>query len=67
VSWGGPVARGFGTGWYVNSHQSVAQGHSAVANVVASKLGTWKRRPAYNKLTWSFPNHGSQRLHTGCS
>jgi len=67
VSWGGPIARGFGTGLYVNSHQSVAQGHLAVAIVVASKLGTWKGRPAYDKLTWSFPNHGSQRLHTGCS
>jgi hypothetical protein len=63
VSWGGNVARGYGSGWYINSHQSVSQGHAAAAIVVASKLGTWKGRAAYTKLTWSFPDHGSH--HTG--
>jgi hypothetical protein len=56
-SWGGPVARGTGVGLYVGGG-IVANGHAAKATVVASKLGTWKGRPAYNKLTWSFPDHG---------
>jgi hypothetical protein len=63
VTWGGPVARGYGAGWYVNSHETVNQGHLAVAIVVASDLGSWQGRPAYNKLSWSFPDHGGQRLH----
>jgi hypothetical protein len=67
VSWGGAVAHGFGTGWYINSNQSVNEGHLAVAIVVASKLGSWHGRSAYDKLTWSFPDHGGQRLQTGCS
>ena len=37
VSWGGPDAHGYGTGWYINSNQSVNEGHLAVAIVVASK------------------------------
>jgi hypothetical protein len=60
-SWGGSVARGSGVSLYVGSNQSVAQGHGATVNVVASKLGTWKGRPAYNRLVWSFPNHGRDR------
>ena len=57
-TWGGRVARGTGVGWYISGNQSVNEGHTAVATVVASKLGTWEGRPAYNRLTWSFPNHG---------
>jgi hypothetical protein len=60
-SWGGPIARGTGVGWYINGSQSVSQGHPATATVVASKLGTWNGRPAYNRLRWSFPNHGGDR------
>jgi hypothetical protein len=59
--WGNRTARGTGVGWYVKRGQAVAKGHAAIANVVVSKLGTWKGRPAYNKLTWSFPHHGRDR------
>lgn len=61
-TWGGPTARGYGTGWYVNSHQSVNQGHAAVAILTASKLRAWHGRPAYLRLTWSFPDGGRQRV-----
>jgi hypothetical protein len=66
-SWGGRVARGTGAGWYISGNQSVAQGHAAIATVIASKLGTWKGRAAYNRLTWSFPNHGRDRPSSSCS
>jgi hypothetical protein len=65
-SWGGRGARGTGVGWYISGNQSVAQGHAAIATVIASKLGTWKGRPAYNRLTWSFPNHGHDRPASSC-
>jgi hypothetical protein len=65
VNWGGPTARGYGTGWYIYGNQSVAQGHFAVAIVMASRLGTWGGRRAYQRLTWGFPDHGSQR-GVGC-
>jgi hypothetical protein len=66
-SWGERVARGTGVGWYISGNQSVAQGHTAIATVIASKLGTWKGQPAYNRLTWSFPNHGRDRPSSSCS
>lgn len=66
-SWGSRVARGTGVGWYVNRKESVAQGHAALAIVIASKLGTWKGRPAYNRLTWSFPNNGRDRRASSCA
>ena len=65
-SWGGRVARGTGVGWYVSGNESVAQGHAALATVIASKLGRWKGRPAYNRLRWSFPNHGHDRSAPRC-
>jgi hypothetical protein len=65
-SWGGRVARGTGVGWYVSAKESVAQGHAAIATVVASRLGKWKGRPAYNRLTWSFPNRGRDRPASSC-
>jgi hypothetical protein len=60
-SWGGRIARGTGIGFYVGPHQIVAQGHFAVTHVIASKLGTWHGRRAYNRLDWSFPDHGRDR------
>lgn len=66
-SWGGRIARGTGVGWYISGSESVAQGHAAIASVTASNLGTWKGRPAYNRLTWSFPNHGGDRPSSFCS
>jgi hypothetical protein len=60
-SWGGRVARGTAVGYYIRSNQSVNEGHFALAHVIASKLGTWNGRPAYTRLTWSFPDHGADR------
>ena len=65
-SWGGPVARGTGVGFYISAKQVVGRGHPAEATVVASKLGRWKGRPAYNELTWSFPNRGDVRRPRLC-
>ena len=36
-SWGRRVARGTGVGWYVSGNQSVAQGHAAIATVMARR------------------------------
>jgi hypothetical protein len=66
-SWGGRVTRGTGVGWYISGNHSVAQGHAAIADVKATKLGTWTGRPAYNRLTWSFPNHGRDRPASSCA
>ena len=65
-SWGGRVAHGTGVGWYISGHQSVGEGHGAIAIVIASKLGKWKGRPAYNRLTWSFSKHGTERPASSC-
>jgi hypothetical protein len=40
LSWGGPLAVGTGIGWYVNSHESVAEGQAAPVVVVLYRLGT---------------------------
>ena len=64
--WGGTVARGVGIALYVGRNQSVAQGHSAKVNVVASQLGTWDGRPAYDRLTWFFTNQGRDRRGSLC-
>jgi hypothetical protein len=64
--WGGPVARGVGKALYVGRSQSVAQGHSAKVNVVASRLGTWNGRPAYDQLKWFFTNNGRDRRGPLC-
>lgn len=65
-SWGGRVARGTGVGWYISGNQSVNEGHEAIATVIASNLGTWKNRPAYNRLRWSFPDHGREQPDSPC-
>jgi hypothetical protein len=64
TSWGGRIARGYGTGWYIHGDQSVAQGHQALAFLVASSLASWKGRPAYRRLTWSFPDGGRRRARS---
>jgi hypothetical protein len=57
-SWGGPRATGTGTAEWVGPHQDVAQGHAALATVVAFHLGTCHGRRAYDALEWYFPTHG---------
>jgi hypothetical protein len=62
-SWGGAQATGTGTGTYVGPGQTVAQGSSEPADVVASGLGTCGGVPAYQQVTWYFPTEG-QTLST---
>jgi hypothetical protein len=59
LSWGGPMAVGTGTGWYINSHQAVSQGKPAPAVVVLYHLGVWHGRRAYKRWTWYFPGSGT--------
>ena len=59
LSWGGQLAVGDGTGWYINSHQAVSQGKPAPVVVVLYDLGTWRGRPAYKRYDWYFPGNGS--------
>jgi hypothetical protein len=59
LSWGGEFAVGNGIGWYINSHESVAEGHAAPAVVVLYRLGTWEGRSAYKAWTWYYPGNGN--------
>jgi hypothetical protein len=59
LSWGGPLAVGTGTSWYVNSHQPTSAGKAAPAVVVLYHLGTWHGRPAYEGYKWYFPGNGA--------
>jgi hypothetical protein len=59
LSWGGAFAVGTGIGWYINSYESVAEGHAAPAVVVLYRLGRWKGRSAYKAWTWYYPGNGS--------
>jgi hypothetical protein len=63
LSWGGEFAVGNGIGWYINSHESVAEGHAAPAVVVLYRLGTWEGRSAYKAWTWYYPGNGSGFSH----
>jgi hypothetical protein len=68
LSWGGELAVGDGTGWYINSHQAVSQGKAAPVVVVLYDLGTWRGRPAYKRYDWYFPGGGSGFGHvSGCT
>jgi hypothetical protein len=68
LSWGGQLAVGDGTGWYINSHEAVSQGKSAPVVVVLYDLGTWRGRPAYKRYNWYFPGSGSGFGHvSGCT
>jgi hypothetical protein len=59
LSWGGEFAVGTGVGWYVNSHESVAEGHAAPAIVVLYRLGTWEGHRAHKFWSWYYPGNGS--------
>ena len=59
LSWGGEFAVGTGVGRCINSHESVAEGHSAPAVVVLYRLGTWDGRSAYKRWNWYYPGKGS--------
>lgn len=68
LSWGGQLAVGDGTGWYINSHQAVSQGKAAPVVVVLYYLGTWRDRPAYTSYHWYFLGNGSGFGHvSGCT
>lgn len=57
--WGGQLAVGIGTGWYVSRTEDVAGGHAAPVVVVLYHLGTWHGKPAYTEYRWYFPQGGS--------
>ena len=64
-SWGGSQATGTGTSTYVGPGQTVAQGASETATVVAFDLGPCKGSPAYQQVTWYFPQHGQTPADNG--
>jgi hypothetical protein len=57
-SWGAATATGTATATYVAAGQANAEGSSEPARVVASDLGTCQGQPAYQKVSWYFPQHG---------
>jgi hypothetical protein len=59
LSWGGQFAIGTGTGWWVPRTGPIAAGHEAPGVIVLHDLGMWQEAPAYQKLTWYFPQGGS--------
>lgn len=59
AAWGGPLAVGIGTAWYVAPGAATAGGHWALAVVVLYRLGSWHHRPAYTRYRWYFPEGGS--------
>ncbi len=63
-SWGAGQAMGTGKSTYVGPGQTAAQGTVETATVVAADLGTCKGAPAYQEVTWYFPEQG-QTLSTG--
>jgi hypothetical protein len=57
-SWGGPTATGTGNSVYVAPNQSVAQGTSEPATVVAFNRGDCDGIYMYQAVEWYFPQHG---------
>jgi hypothetical protein len=64
-SWGGSSATGTGTSTYVGPGQTVAQGTNEAATVVAYDLGTCGGAPAYQQVTWYFPEQGQTPSDNG--
>lgn len=58
TSWGGARAVGTGTTLYVAPDQANYQGSQQTATVVASDLGRCAGHPAYQHVSWYFPQHG---------
>lgn len=57
-SWGSRRAVGAGTGLYVASDKSVAEGSYESTTIVAFNLGTCKGKYMYQSVEWYFPRHG---------
>ena len=64
-SWGGTQATGTGTSTYVAPGKTVAQGVQATATVVAYDLGTCGGAPAYQQVSWYFPEYGQTPADNG--
>jgi hypothetical protein len=64
-SWGGSQVTGTGTSTYVGPGQTVAQGSQQTATVDAYDLGTCNGAPAYQQVTWFFPQHGQTPADNG--
>jgi hypothetical protein len=52
AAWGGKIAVGSGTGWYINSHQAIYPGHRAPVVVALYRLNSCQGRPAYRRYIW---------------
>lgn len=59
-SWGGSVATGTGTSWYVAPNQITADGSHQTATIVAFDLGTCVGHAAYQEVEWYFPSEGGK-------
>ncbi len=66
-SWGGNQATGTGTSTYVDPGRTVAEGTQETATVVAFDLGSCHGAPAYQQVTWYFPQHGQTPADNGGS
>ena len=58
ISWGEAQAIGSGTGDYVGQGQTVAQGSTEAARVIAFDPGMCDGRYMYRAVEWFFPQHG---------
>ena len=64
-SWGGSQATGRAPAPTSGPGQSVAQGINEAATVVAYDLGTCGGAPAYQQVSWYFPEQGQTPSDNG--
>jgi hypothetical protein len=57
-SWGGPTARGRGTGCFVPAGEPLSSCVRRPVEVIAASLGSCDGRRAYQDLGWWFPTEG---------
>lgn len=58
LSWGGPTARGRGTGCYVPAGKPISACVRRPVEVIATRLGSCDGRRAYEDVGWWFPTEG---------
>jgi hypothetical protein len=66
ISWGSRFAIGTGTAADVTGHQDDAHARWSLAVVIASALGTYRGRPAYERVRWYFPDGEVQPESRSC-
>jgi hypothetical protein len=57
-SWGGPIAVGTGTSYWVGSSESVAGASPEPVTIEAFNRETCAGKPMYGAVEWYFPEHG---------